>query len=245
MAARDETMSETTNAEFLTALGTRAKSDAERQKIYQEIRSAIVNGSFGAGGRVPTERALAEQFGTARNTIRKTMNQLVREGLIERHVGRGSFVADGAVSAGSAPSQEFSLAELLEARLLFEPNIPDLVVERATDDDIAVLETYLAEMLAAKTWDEFKEAKYCLHLAVVRAAHNPFMTFVFEQIVASRRRAKWGRPGGHPAPVAAVREVAYRDNARIVDALKSGDAEVARQAIHDYLLNTLSAASSS
>ncbi len=233
-----------TNTSFLTAHGERARSDAERQRIYAKLKDAIVTGTFGDDGRLPTERALAEHFGTARNTIRKTMGQLADEGLIERHVGRGTFVARKSGET-DAPALEFSLAELLEARLLFEPDIPDLVVERATQDDIALMDAYLAEMNAARSWREFKEAKYCLHLAIVRAARNRFMTFVFEQIVASRRRAQWGRPGGHPNPVAAVREAAYRDNAKIVDALKAGDAATARESIRTYLIHTLATASSS
>ncbi|WP_306120126.1 MULTISPECIES: FCD domain-containing protein [unclassified Roseitalea] len=233
-----------TNSDFLVAHGERARSDAERQRIYAKLKDAIVTGTFGEDGRLPTERALAEHFGTARNTIRKTMSMLAEEGLIERHVGRGTFVARASQTRADAPAEEYNLAELLEARLLFEPNIPDLVVERATDDDIALMEAYLAEMHSARSWREFKEAKYCLHLAIVRATHNRFMSFVFEQIVASRRRAQWGRPGGHPSPVAAVREAAYRDNARIVDALKAGEAEAAREAIRSYLIHTLAMASS-
>lgn len=244
MADQTDTMFHT-NSDLLGAHGARARSDAERLEIYQRLKDAILRGAFGERGRLPTERALAEQFGTARNTIRRTMSLLADDGLIERHVGRGTFVADGAVGRMAGPAEEYSLAELLEARLLFEPAIPDLVVERATADDIAVMEAYLAELHAAPDWSAFKEAKYCLHLSIVRAAHNRFMSFVFEQIVASRRRAQWGRPGGHPSPVAAVREAAYRDNARIVDALKAGDAVAAREAIRSYLLNTLSAASSS
>lgn len=244
MTDQSETITPT-NSSFLAVHGERARSDAERQRIYAKLKDAIVSGAFGEDGRLPTERALAEHFGTARNTIRKTMSMLAEEGLIQRHVGRGTFVARGDGDALTAPSEEFNLTELLEARLLFEPGIPDLVVERATADDIALMEAYLAEMHAATSWHEFKEAKYCLHLAIVRAAHNRFMTFVFEQVVASRRRAHWGRPGGHPNPVAVVREAAYRDNARIVDALKAGDAETAREAIRSYLLHTLAMASSS
>lgn len=230
---------------FIPLQGVRARSEAEQAKIYAELRHAIMGGAFGARGRLPTERAIAEQFGAARNTVRKTMNQLADEGLIERHVGRGTFVAGNAVDQAAGPNEEYTLSELLEARLLFEPGIPDLVVERAGDEDIAMMEAYLAEMRSATSWAEFKEAKYCLHLAIISAARNRFMTFVFEQIVASRRRAGWGRKHGHPTPVAAVREAAYRDNARIVDAIKAGDAAEAQTCIRDYLLNTLSAASSS
>lgn len=224
--------------------GVRAKSEHDSQAIYQNIKAAIMNGSFEAGSRLPTERVLASRFAAARNTVRKTMNQLVEEGLILRHVGRGTFVTENLAARTTAGAEEYSLTELLEARLLFEPSLPDLVVERATLEHIAEMERSLDAMRQASSWSDFKEAKYGLHLAIARGSRNRFIVSIFEQILQSRRRSGWGRPGGHPSPVAAVREAAYRDNLCIVEALKRRDTVAARDAIRDYLLRTLSNASS-
>lgn len=224
--------------------GVRAKSEADSQTIYRDLRGAIMSGAFTVGSRLPTERALSARFKAARNTVRKTMNQLAEEGLIVRRVGRGTFVAAKPAASADTPAEEYSLAELLEARLLFEPSLPDLVVERATADDVAAMEASLEAMRRAENWTEFKEAKYGLHLAIARATRNRFIVSIFEQILASRRRAGWGRPGGHPAPVSAVRETAYRDNLGIVEALKARDGASAQEAIRHYLLRTLAASSS-
>lgn len=233
------------SSHFLAPEGVRAQSHADRQRIFSYIEDAILRGAFGDAGRLPTERALTEQFGTSRNTIRKALTLLTDKGLIERRVGSGTFVCAGVVGQPRAPEHEYTLAELLEARLLFEPSIPELVVERATDDDISLMEAYLVDLKSASTWVEFKEAKYCLHLAIVRAAHNRFITYMFEQIVASRRRSNWGQNGCQQNPVFLVHESVFRDNERIVDALKSGDSDTACDAIRNYLLNTISATSGS
>ncbi len=220
----------------------RLKSDSNSQVIYQSLRNSIVEGRLRTGTRLPTERALASRFGAARNTVRKTMNQLADEGLIIRHVGRGTFVArNRAKSAAAAASDEpdFSLGELLEARLMFEPMLAELVAERASDEDLAGLSAYLEALRNAATWTEFKEAKYTLHLAIVRASRNNFLISVFESIIASRRNAGWGRPGGHPLPISAVREAAARDNAAIVEALRRRDGAAARELINTYLVRTL------
>lgn len=222
--------------------GIRAKSEQDAQTIYRDLKAAIMDGTFAAGSRLPTERSLSAQFDAARNTVRKTLNQLADEGLIIRHVGRGTFVAENA-GRGEGPTPEYALAELLEARLLFEPNLPDLVIERAGPEHIAQMEEALVAMRSAESWNDFKEAKYGLHIAIARGSRNRFIISIFEQILASRRRAGWGRPGGHPAPVSAVRETAYRDNLEIVEALKRGDTAAAREAIRAYLLRTLSNAS--
>jgi DNA-binding FadR family transcriptional regulator len=226
---------------------TRVRSDSNSLTIYQSLRSSIVEGRLRTGTRLPTERALASRFGAARNTVRKTMNQLADEGLIIRHVGRGTFVArnraNGAAAASDEP--EYSLGELLEARLMFEPMLAELVAERASDEDLAGLSTHLDALRNAATWTEFKEAKYTLHLAIVRASRNNFLISVFERIIASRRSAGWGRPGGHPLPISAVREAAARDNAAIVEALRKRDGAAARELINTYLVRTLMSASDS
>jgi GntR family transcriptional repressor for pyruvate dehydrogenase complex len=226
---------------------SRLKSDSDSLAIYESLRSSIVDGQLRTGTRLPTERALASRFGAARNTVRRTMNQLADEGLIERHVGRGTFVARSKASGASEAAAEpnFSLGELLEARLMFEPTLAELVAERATDEDLAALSTYLEALRNATSWSEFKEAKYALHLAIIRASRNSFLISVFEQIIASRRKAGWGRPGGHPLPISAVREAAARDNAAIIDALKLRDAVKARELISGYLLRTLMSVSES
>ncbi|TCR66409.1 FCD domain-containing protein [Bosea sp. BK604] len=225
----------------------RLKSDSDSQAIYQSLRSSIVEGQLRTGTRLPTERALASRFGAARNTVRKTMNQLADEGLIIRHVGRGTFVARSVSKGLQEPAAEpnFSLGELLEARLMFEPTLAELVAERASEQDLAALSAYLEALRNAGSWSEFKEAKYALHLAIVRASHNGFLVSVFEQIIESRRRAGWGRPGGHPLPISAVREAAARDNAAIIDALRQRDAVKARELISNYLLRTLMSVSES
>ena len=225
----------------------RLKSDSDSDAIYQSLRSSIVEGQLRTGTRLPTERALATRFGAARNTVRKTMNQLADEGLIIRHVGRGTFVARSKAKEAEERSAqpEFSLGELLEARLMFEPTLAELVAERASEQDLAALSAYLEALRNAVSWNEFKEAKYALHLAIVRASHNGFLISVFERIIEARRTAGWGRPGGHPLPISAVREAAARDNARIVEALQKRDAAKARELISSYLLRTLMSVSES
>lgn len=45
------------------------------------------------GTLIPTERALAEQYGTSRTTVRQAIGELVSEGRLDRTQGRGTFVA--------------------------------------------------------------------------------------------------------------------------------------------------------
>lgn len=229
------------------SVGTRAKSEADGQAIYRSLRGQIVEGRMPPGTRLPTERILAERFGAARNTVRKSMNRLVDEGLVIRHVGRGSFVAEQIEHEADdrMGEMDYGLGELLEARILFEPGLAELVAERGTGEDLLALSSHLEAMRRAETWADFKEAKYALHLAIVRASKNRFLERIFEMIVASRRQSGWDRPGGHHLPISALREAAVSDNAAIVEALQRRNAKAARDLIQSNLLRTLLSVSGS
>ncbi|HEY0700621.1 MAG TPA: GntR family transcriptional regulator [Micromonospora sp.] len=46
------------------------------------------------GSRLPTERAMAEQLGVSRATVREALNRLERDGLVNRRQGDGTYVAE-------------------------------------------------------------------------------------------------------------------------------------------------------
>ena len=63
----------------------------------KSIRDLIESGELGPGGRLPSERTLAETLGIARTTIRLILTKLTAEGVIRSEHGRGYF-ATGAVA---------------------------------------------------------------------------------------------------------------------------------------------------
>jgi GntR family transcriptional regulator/MocR family aminotransferase len=65
-----------------------------RADVYRALRDAILDGTLGAGARLPSTRVLAGEYGMSRTTIEDVFDQLVSEGLIVRAIGRGSFVGD-------------------------------------------------------------------------------------------------------------------------------------------------------
>lgn len=69
-------------------------------QLKQMIHAQISAGDMRPGDRVPSERELAERFGMSRMTARQALLELVREGLLYREQGKGTFVAHRKVEQG-------------------------------------------------------------------------------------------------------------------------------------------------
>lgn len=67
---------------------------ALHRQLSQQLREAIGAGQYRPGDRLPTEPELAAQHGVSRITARQAVMQLVRDGLVVRRQGKGSFVAE-------------------------------------------------------------------------------------------------------------------------------------------------------
>lgn len=64
------------------------------QQIVDTLRSEILRGKYHASGNLGTHKELAERFGVSMITIRKAMQLLAEEGLVDIKQGKGTFVRD-------------------------------------------------------------------------------------------------------------------------------------------------------
>ncbi len=62
------------------------------RQIAHHLREAIASSQYGPGDKIPTEPELSERFGVSRITARQAVEQLVREGLVARKQGKGTYV---------------------------------------------------------------------------------------------------------------------------------------------------------
>ncbi len=61
-------------------------------QLYEILRDDVRHGVLKPGDLVPAESELVKAYGVSRITVRAALEHLVREGYIDRHRGRGSFV---------------------------------------------------------------------------------------------------------------------------------------------------------
>lgn len=76
--------------------GQRKDRQPPSRAIAEDLRHQIETGNLAPGAQLPSERELASQYGTARNTAREAIRQLGEAGLVSAEQGRGSFVRPAA-----------------------------------------------------------------------------------------------------------------------------------------------------
>ncbi len=72
-------------------------------QIRDQLRALVHTGELRPGDRIPASRELATQLGVHRTTVANAYAELESEGLIQGHVGRGTFILEGAQPARISP----------------------------------------------------------------------------------------------------------------------------------------------
>jgi DNA-binding GntR family transcriptional regulator len=67
--------------------------DPHYKIVKQQIKNQIISGHFNEGDLLPSENELADKYSITRSTIRHALEELVKEGYIEKRKGKGSIVS--------------------------------------------------------------------------------------------------------------------------------------------------------
>jgi DNA-binding FadR family transcriptional regulator len=218
-------------------LETNPNSRAPSDPVRDFVLTALESGDLELGGKLPAERELAARFAVPRSAVRKALVPLEHEGWIVRHVGRGTFVANGWQGSAAATGEpDISPAELIEARLAFEPYLAELVIANAAGTDLAAIKGWLKQLKQASKIEEFERSDASFHQAIANATRNGLVIRTYEMINRARQNATWGKLKGHTG-TPEVRRLYNAEHDAILQALLQRDAEMARQRIVEHLVH--------
>ena len=203
--------------------------------IVLRLRDLIRQGELRHGSRLPPERALAEQFGVGRSSVREAIRSLELQGLVVTRHGSGSFVNTqslDAVATLMAPDNgSEGLQDVFEMRHLLEPQIAALAARRATASDIQRLATILEEQQRQILEGETGvDADTDFHFTLATATHNPALVKVVNAVedVLRRSRDRYLHRPGRP-------ERALHSHHEILEMVRAGDDAGARRAMDHHL----------
>ena len=157
------------------------------RQVLNQMGEQICSGKFAPGDILPAEPVLAERMQVSRITIRETMKSLSAKGMLQVRRRYGTIVLPrsqwqlfdpdvitwraraGTVDAGL-------IQDLMELRLIIEPNAARLAARRATDEDrVAVRRAFKAMERAVAGHGEYVPADLAFHGAILTACHNQFV----------------------------------------------------------------------
>jgi GntR family transcriptional repressor for pyruvate dehydrogenase complex len=222
-------------------------------EVAEKIRTFIVEHGLVEGTRLPSERALAEQFGASRPTVSQALRSLSLMGLVEIRRGSGAYVIrqpDINMKASVSLMLELDaggVSSLADLRFWLETLGVRESVAAAAPEQLrlarAALDRLRASMGETSTWIA---ADTIFHSTVVGMARNPYLTAMYESVhtaVISYEYRPWVDNDEVPRwlrPEEAEEQFALHEP--IVAALEVGDAEAAVLAVrhhHEVMLNHL------
>ena len=171
------------------------------------LRSYISDGGFARGVRLPPERHLTDELGMTRATLRKALDALERDGVIWRHVGKGTFVADGSMQRPSGLlvelGRQLTPFRMMRARMAIEPAIAREAAVNASGDTLMRMQRAIDRSKAATTWKEYEAQDDVFHRTIAEASDNLLLMALFDQLNEVRRAVAWGsvtRRSVRPSP---------------------------------------------
>ena len=125
----------------------------------------IRDGELKRGEKLPPQDVLAKRLGVSRTALREALKELSYRGIIDSQHGRGTFVCDNMV-------QE---EEVIEARLILEPQMARLATQRALDHDLQELRSLCRSMercVKNRNPKEFSDLDLEFHSAISAMSRN-------------------------------------------------------------------------
>nr|WP_321458611.1 FadR/GntR family transcriptional regulator [uncultured Cohaesibacter sp.] len=211
-------------------------------RVSETIRNDILQGTYVAGDKLPSEAQLTKAFSVSRTVVREAIAALRSDGLVEAKQGAGVFVLDPInFTFQRKPlsvdrERLFSSLEILEARTPLEIEAAGLAaLRRSPVQEEEIFEKHAAVISCVSDGRHWSEADVALHIAIAKATNNPlFATFLEMQGNAAIPQT------GKSTPAEDLDEIAYRnllikEHERIVIAISNGDENGAREAMRDHL----------
>ena len=195
-----------------------------QDEIVQVLRQAIISGEVQPGQRL-IEAELADTFGVSRAPLREALRELSADGLLEIIPRKGTFVVK---------LSDDDIREIYSLRLALESLAVEILVEKSTPDELAVLQEVIQEIeRALQQSDKWRVVQLDMR----------FHELMCKLSGHSRLTKAWLRMSDQLRSFFAAVDHLYEDKQIIerhqllVDAIGSGSKEDALAVIHDHIVN--------
>lgn len=206
------------------------------EKAAQTLLEMIQKEGFVPGDKLPTEAELAESLGVGRNTVREALRILMSRNIVTIRQGSGTFISekkgvvDDPLGFSMMEDRRRLTGDLIQVRLMLEPQLAALAAQNATKEDLQKLEQIkgeLEELIRQRKDYSFKDSQF--HEQIANCSHNRIMTNLVPVITEGVRMF-----------AASVQETEYEQtlssHRRIFEAIRDRRGEDARMEMYFHLM---------
>jgi DNA-binding FadR family transcriptional regulator len=159
-------------------------------QVAGHLIRAIEDGRFAVGTRLPTEQQLAVQFGVSRASVREALSCLQFEGYVTPRQGSRTMITSTVPRSavqhrlGRAGKSGYSIADLLEARLILEPEVLALAAADPDPDALPAVSQILTGMKLALSEPGLQpRTDFEVHAALVRVCRNNLLVEAADRLL--------------------------------------------------------------
>jgi len=216
---------------------------SEHKKVYQEVMDTIIDRiqsrEFTVGDKLPTERQMAIEMGVSRTSIREALRTLECMGYVRSAVGGGTYISETTVenifssfSAMMLTDKQFAI-DIIDVRKYLEVHMAELAAKNASKEQISRIYRSIHDMLAEiEAGGSGIRGDNSFHVEVARASNNKAFAVMVEICYAMlfqspSHKATFNIPG--------QLKVTEEHHMAIFEAIRSGDAEKAKEEMSNHL----------
>ena len=217
-------------------LDTIARPPSLVEKVCQSLAAIARRDRADEENWLPTERELASQLGVSRSVVREATKRLEQQGLLEIRQGLGIRTVNnlhkpltGALEL-LVPEKTERLRQLIEVRLMVEPENARLAAERATTAQITTLRAVHEQLALAKSFEDSVMADMEFHRTLAALSGNQIAGLLMQSLSELLQASlKHGYKRVTPA-------TAIKQHAAVVKAIEQRDSAAAARAMHRHLI---------
>jgi GntR family transcriptional regulator, transcriptional repressor for pyruvate dehydrogenase complex len=208
------------------------------QLVTDRLRGLIHRGELGPGDRLPPERALADELGIARVSLREALAQLQQEGYLTARRGAlgGTFVTELVEPKrrwlNRMRDNLVDLEDIIDYRIAVEGHAARLAAARRDIPDLRAMDDSMRQLADVTGVVAFRAADNAFHHAIAAAARSPRV-----QAAINEARGLLFMPTDalvYPPDVGH----SLRDHRRIAAAVRENDGEEATRAMREHIEST-------
>lgn len=213
------------------------------EEVIKHILELVRDQNMLPGDKFPTERELASEWQVSRNALRESFHILEDRGIVDSYPGSGRVlrgfpskeIEDNMEDPNKmmAKLEKFSFMEVYEVRKIIEVNAFDLIVERATEEDLKTTEQLYHRFVIELEQNGVQTHDFDLHLQYMKSSHN----YMLEEILCKYLKLIEECKSPHFIGVTTEyrMEDYIRDHGEIIASIKERDAERAKGAMLRHL----------